>query len=121
MRALIIRVNCSRDSVRPLADVLHEVGYQERLRRLVEEDDFPDEPIAADQNLFELSPPGIRRLVGEDPIEVEIGPGRNVNDLFARLGEQGITVLSMRNKANRLEELFLRLVEQGALKGEQGA
>jgi ABC-2 type transport system ATP-binding protein len=37
---------------------------------------------------------------------------RALNDLFAALGSHGISVLSMRNKSNRLEELFLRLVER---------
>jgi len=35
-----------------------------------------------------------------------------VNDFFAQLSQRGIEVLSLSNKANRLEELFLRLVEQ---------
>ncbi|HBP75072.1 MAG TPA: ABC transporter, partial [Alcanivorax sp.] len=32
--------------------------------------------------------------------------------LFVALAEQNFEVMSMRNKANRLEELFVRLVEQ---------
>jgi len=32
--------------------------------------------------------------------------------LFAALSESGITVTSMRNKSNRLEELFMRLVDR---------
>jgi ABC-2 type transport system ATP-binding protein len=32
--------------------------------------------------------------------------------VFGKLSEQGIGVLSMRNKVNRLEELFMKLVEQ---------
>jgi hypothetical protein len=36
-------------------------------------------------------------------------PGARV--VFAALGARGIEVVSMRNKANRLEELFMRLVE----------
>ncbi len=51
------------------------------------------------------------RLRADGELEVAIGPGRTLNDLFARLGEQQIQVLSLRNKANRLEELFLRLVD----------
>jgi len=47
----------------------------------------------------------------ERELEVAISTGRTVNDLFIRLNEQGITVISLRNKANRLEELFMRLVE----------
>jgi ABC-2 type transport system ATP-binding protein len=34
-----------------------------------------------------------------------------LNSLFAALSARGITVTSMRNKANRLEELFVRLIE----------
>lgn len=46
-------------------------------------------------------------------LEVEVAKGQGVNDIFAQLTLQSITVLSMRNKANRLEELFVRLLEQG--------
>ncbi|HET7921413.1 MAG TPA: ABC transporter ATP-binding protein [Gammaproteobacteria bacterium] len=44
-------------------------------------------------------------------LEVEISRTQNVNELFDMLSRAGVQVLSMRNKANRLEELFLRLVE----------
>ena len=37
---------------------------------------------------------------------------RSVNELFAALSMAGIQILSMRNKANRLEELFLTLTER---------
>ena len=36
----------------------------------------------------------------------------DLNSLFAALPRAGITVTSMRNKANRLEELFVRLIER---------
>ncbi|MGH8371145.1 MAG: ABC transporter ATP-binding protein [Gammaproteobacteria bacterium] len=45
-------------------------------------------------------------------LEVEISRSQNVNGLFSLLTDAGVQVLSMRNKANRLEELFLRLVEK---------
>ena len=45
-------------------------------------------------------------------LEVVLDRGRNLNEVFARLSSQGITITSMRNKANRLEELFLRLVQE---------
>jgi len=51
------------------------------------------------------------RLRGDGELEVEKGPGRDLNDLFAQLSANGIRVTSLRNKANRLEELFMRLVE----------
>ncbi len=50
-------------------------------------------------------------LRGERELEVAIGPSRSLNDLFSELDKQEITVVSLRNKANRLEELFMRLVE----------
>ena len=44
-------------------------------------------------------------------LEVEKGPERDLNDLFAQLQSHNIRVVSMRNKSNRLEELFIKLVE----------
>ena len=51
------------------------------------------------------------RLRDDCELEVEKGPDHDINDLFVQLDKQGIRVVSMRNKANRLEELFMRLVE----------
>lgn len=45
-------------------------------------------------------------------LEVEIASGQTINPLFAALAEQAIEVLSMRNKTNRLEELFISMVER---------
>lgn len=50
-------------------------------------------------------------LRDECELEVAIGPSRSLNDLFAQLDKHDITVVSLRNKANRLEELFMRLVK----------
>ncbi|MFC0120187.1 ABC transporter ATP-binding protein [Pseudoalteromonas xiamenensis] len=46
-------------------------------------------------------------------LEVEVAKSQGLNNVFVQLNEQGIQVLSMRNKANRLEELFVGLLEQG--------
>ncbi len=54
------------------------------------------------------------KLIDETTIEVEVSKQENLNDLFARLSALGIEVLSLRNKVNRLEEIFMRLVEKGA-------
>lgn len=51
-------------------------------------------------------------LVDEHTLEVEVTRDRNLNDLFATLSADGIEVLSMRNKVNRLEEIFMRLVDK---------
>src|SRR5512135_161177 len=56
--------------------------------------------------------PGYAVVLAEDgSLEVEVTKAQNLNDLFAALSTRGIEVVSMRNKANRLEELFMRLVE----------
>jgi len=47
----------------------------------------------------------------DEEIEVAIGPGQDLNDMFSALSARGVHVTSLRNKTNRLEELFLRLVE----------
>lgn len=60
-----------------------------------------------------LSPYAVR-LVDENTLEVEVSKEENLNDLFARLSSLDIEVLSLRNKVNRLEEIFMRLVEKGA-------
>jgi ABC-2 type transport system ATP-binding protein len=51
-------------------------------------------------------------LVDENTLEVEIENHKNINNLFAQLTEKNIHILSMRNKSNRLEQLFLNLVEK---------
>jgi len=46
-------------------------------------------------------------------LEASIPKRKSLNVLFASLDSAGVQVKSMRNKANRLEELFMRLVEKG--------
>ncbi|WP_414828721.1 ABC transporter ATP-binding protein [Alteromonas sp. H39] len=51
------------------------------------------------------------RLTDAHTLEVDVEKSEGLNPVFAQLSEQGVQVLSMRNKSNRLEELFVRLVE----------
>jgi ABC-2 type transport system ATP-binding protein len=51
--------------------------------------------------------------IDDHMIEAEMSRAHDLNSLFAALSARGITVTSMRNKANRLEELFVRLIEAG--------
>ncbi len=53
-------------------------------------------------------------LVDDHTLEVEVSKEQNLNDIFTRLSASGVEVISMRNKVNRLEEMFMRLVEQRA-------
>jgi ABC-2 type transport system ATP-binding protein len=49
-------------------------------------------------------------LVNNTHIEVTLHRGQDINSLFVALTAEGIQVTSMRNKTNRLEELFVNLV-----------
>ncbi|HTW73816.1 MAG TPA: ABC transporter ATP-binding protein [Steroidobacteraceae bacterium] len=51
------------------------------------------------------------RFMDDHTLEVDISKEQNLNELFAQLSQLGVDVLSMRNKVNRLEEVFMRLVE----------
>ncbi len=51
------------------------------------------------------------RLRSEHEIEVEVMKGQGLNDVFAQLSALSLHVVSMRTKTNRLEELFIRLVQ----------
>ena len=57
----------------------------------------------------------------DNEIEVEVAKEDGLNHVFTQLTEQGVQVMSMRNKANRLEELFVKLVESGRESAKQGA
>jgi ABC-2 type transport system ATP-binding protein len=50
-------------------------------------------------------------LVDQHTLEIEMSKTQSLNDIFSQLSAQGIAVNSMRNKVNRLEELFIRLVD----------
>ena len=56
----------------------------------------------------------IVRRIDDNTLEVEIEKGQHINDVFTRLGDAGIQISSMRNRANRLEEMFVNLVESAA-------
>jgi len=51
------------------------------------------------------------RLRNEHEIEVDVMKGQGLNDVFAQLSARSLHVASMRTKTNRLEELFIRLVQ----------
>lgn len=54
----------------------------------------------------------VLRQLDDCTIEVDVSKDKGMNNLFQNLSRQGITVSSMRNKTNRLEELFLHLVDK---------
>ena len=56
-------------------------------------------------------------LADDHTLEVQVDKEQGMNGLFAALAAQGVEVLSLRNKSNRLEELFLHLVDGNSDKG----
>ncbi len=54
------------------------------------------------------------RIDGEGALEVDVQKGQGLNQVFVQLDKLDIKVVSMRTKANRLEELFIRMVEENA-------
>lgn len=51
-------------------------------------------------------------MEGDHTLLVEIEKSQSLNPVFTQLSEQGVEVTSMRNKSNRLEELFVSLVDK---------
>jgi ABC-2 type transport system ATP-binding protein len=65
--------------------------------------------------------PGLQQIPGYDfhvlddcTLEVEVSKSKSLNALFSELSAKGIDVVSMRNKTNRLEQLFMHLVDANA-------
>ena len=54
------------------------------------------------------------RRTDDHTLEVEVEKGQHLNQVFTALGAAGIHISSMRNRANRLEEMFVNLVEGAA-------
>jgi len=72
------------------------------------------EPVTAAPHL-----PGYRvELTDPTSLEVEVSQNEGLNQLFRLLEQSNVEVSSLRNKANRLEELFVRLVENGSDRDE---
>jgi ABC-2 type transport system ATP-binding protein len=69
-----------------------------------------EEAINDAPNLTEFS----CRLIDNNSLEVDIDKDQTINDLFAVLATTDLRVSSMRNKSNRLEELFVNLVKKTA-------
>ncbi|WP_437884301.1 ABC transporter ATP-binding protein [Pseudomonas sp. LRF_L74] len=66
------------------------------------------------------APPALQgypaRLLDHHTLEVQVEKSLGITELFRQLAAQNIEVLSMRNKSNRLEELFVSLVEKNLAK-----
>ena len=61
------------------------------------------------------------RVIDEHTLEIDVKKSQSINQVFTQLTEQGVDVNSMRNKSNRLEELFVTLVGNGQANQQKNA
>jgi ABC-2 type transport system ATP-binding protein len=100
---------CNRIAIISDGKIVENTSKRELLRKLDIETFLLEtkEPVTAVASLenTEFS------LVDETTVEVTKNRSQSINRIFEHLNSQGIIVESMRNKTNRLEELFLKMVE----------
>ncbi len=110
---------CRRVAIIDEGTIIEDAPMKEILRKLQREVFVLSlsEPMAKLPTLDGFEP----QQRDDGDLEVSIGEGYTLNELFRQLSAQGITVASLRNKANRLEELFMRLVESKQADSEEVA
>jgi len=54
-------------------------------------------------------------MLDDTTLELTISKEQSLTQVFNKLDQLGIDIISMRNKSNRLEELFIKLVAEGEL------
>jgi len=101
---------CNNIAIIKEGEVIESTSMKELLSRLHVETFVLDlkEPLTSLPDIPDLT------LRQRDPLtlEVDLDKSRSLNFLFERLNEYHIRVMSMRNKTNRLEELFMKLVQK---------
>lgn len=100
---------CNRIAIINQGRIIENAPTRELLQKLHQETFIFDcAPLASPYP--DLSPFS-HRYLNDHQIEVDILKGQSLNALFEQFNRQQIQVSSLRNKANRLEELFLKLVD----------
>lgn len=102
---------CNRIAIIDHGRIVENTGMRELLAKLNTEVFVLDTRDRLDR--FPDLPGYCGRLIDSQSLEVEVEKTQSLNELFADLTAQGVHVTSMRNKANRLEELFMSLVGVG--------
>jgi ABC-2 type transport system ATP-binding protein len=101
---------CRNIAIIDKGEIVENTSMQLLLRKLGAESFVFD----ATSSIAELSSLGdhqIRKL-DDHRFEVTVNQGENLNSVFEELSKAGVKIQSMRNKSNRLEELFLELVAE---------
>jgi ABC-2 type transport system ATP-binding protein len=100
---------CQKIAIIDQGKIIENTGMSTLLNQLRHEIFVLDlkQPITEAPNLEGYSV----EVVDPHTIEVEVNREQGINTLFATLSNQGFDVLSMRNKQNRLEQLFVDLIQ----------
>ncbi|UTF61367.1 ABC transporter ATP-binding protein [Gilvimarinus sp. DA14] len=99
---------CRNVAIIDHGEIVQNTSMKSLLKRLNKEVFIFD--VAGDLKSAPELPGHAVEWLDEHSFEVEVEKGQSLNHLFAALTHQGVEVVSMRNKANRLEELFVSLV-----------
>ena len=103
---------CRNIGIIQLGQVLVDTSMKELLARLETESFLLDLEPHPEGALPDLE--GYPSTYHAGSLEVVVARGQGLNDIFQQLSQQGFKVLSMRNKSNRLEELFLHITEEAS-------
>ena len=106
---------CRNIAIIDHGEILRNTSKRELLQQLSVETFVLD--LTGDQPQLPVLSGYTCRFDNDGALEVDVQKGAGLNPLFLQLEEQNIGVDSMRTKANRLEELFIRMVEANADSG----
>jgi len=103
---------CRNIAIIDKGEIVENTSMQLLLRKLGAESFVFD----CTSSITELSSLGSHQIqkLDDHRFEVTINQEENLNTVFEELSKAGIKIQSMRNKSNRLEELFLELVAESA-------
>lgn len=98
---------CKKIAIINDGEIVENTTMQNLLRRLDQETFILDvaKPLAQNLDLKPFS----TRVTGELSLEIDLKRGAHLNEFFSALDKHNIHIVSMRNKVNRLEELFVQL------------
>ena len=100
---------CSQIAIISDGRIIENASKRDLLKKLDKETFVLD--VRAEDLTIEPLEQVIFNPLDETTLEVTTSRGQSLNQVFEHLGKQGIIVDSMRNKANRLEEIFMGMVE----------
>jgi len=100
---------CSRIAIISHGQIIENTTKRELLKKLDKETFVLD--VTGDHSTIEPLEEVIFTVLDETTLEVTTTRSHSLNQVFNHLDKQGIIVDSMRNKSNRLEEIFMEIVE----------